>query len=107
MAGTGETSIRSYNFFQDDVIAGTGLYTDAGNILTFVDQDTVKPFTSHSVMLANDAASDIFFRVAPDIGGSPDHGRVKAGEVLVQDFRRLKSIYLKGTAGAAYRFWAW
>jgi len=105
MAGTGETSIRSYNYFVDSTIQGAGTYTD--NVLVFEDLDTTNPFTSHSIMLANDAGSDIYFRVAPDTGGLPDHGRVKAGESLVQDFRRLKAIYLKGTPGAAFRFWAW
>lgn len=105
MAGTGDSSIRSYNFYADTVIGGTGLYTDAANILPFIDTDSGVKFMSHSIQLVNDSASDIFFRVAE--GGGADHGRVKAGESMTQDFRRLRAIYLKGTAGAAYRFWAW
>lgn len=107
MSGTGPTSVRSYNFFADQTIGGTGLYTDAANILPFVDDDSGLQFTSHTIQLANDSASDIFFRVLADPGGGADHGRIKAGEVLTQDFRRIKAIYLKGTPGAAYRFWAW
>ena len=107
MSGTGDTSVRSYNFFKSSTIAGAGAYTDAGNILPFVDDDSGIIFTSHTIQLINDAGSSIFFRVAADTGGLPDHGEVKAGEALTQDFRRLKEIYLKGTPGAAYRFWAW
>jgi len=105
MAGTGETSIRSYNYFVDTTIQGAGAYAD--NELVFEDLDTSNPFTSHSIMLANDAGSDIYFRIAADPGGGADHGRIKTGEVLTQDFRRLKAIWLKGTPGAAFRFWAW
>ena len=107
MSGTGDTSVRSYNFFQASTIGGAGLYTDAANSLPFVDDDSGIVFTSHTIQIVNDAGSSIFFRVAPDIGGSPDHGEVKAGEALTQDFRRIKGIFLKGTPGAAYRFWAW
>ena len=107
MAGTGSTSIRSYNFFQSSTIGGTGLYTDAVNALPFVDDDSGVIFTSHTIQLINDSANSIFFRVAPDPGAGPDHGEVKPGEALTQDFRRLKQLFVRGTAGDAYRFWAW
>jgi len=105
MPGTGNTSIRSWNFFADATIAGAGAYTDTP--LLFIDDDSGIQFTSHTIQLVNDGGSDIFFRVVDPALGAADHGRIKAGESLTQDFRRLKNIWLRGTPGTAFRFWAW
>lgn len=105
MAGTKETSIRSYNFFADGTIAGTGAYAE--NVLVFVDVDDQTPFRSHTLIFSNDGGTDMTFRFTPDPGGGAPHGRIAAGETLQMDFRREQRIYLAGAPGLAYRFWAW
>jgi hypothetical protein len=109
MAGTGNTSIRSYNFFATGAIAGAGavgLYAE--NLLEFVDLDDGTPFTPHSIMIVNDGAADINFRFAADPGGGASHGAVKTTEPLQLDFKRSRRLYLSGTvAGSGYRVWAW
>lgn len=99
--GTKQTSVRSYSFYLGAAILGAGTYADNKNSL--VDADGTN-FTSHSIQLINDAASDIFF----SFDGTNDHGRVKTGDPpLQQNFRREKTIWLRGTAGAAFRLSAW
>lgn len=105
MAGTGETSIRSYNYFVDTTIQGGGTYAE--NAHPFVDQESGVIFTSHSFQFANDSAADVFFRIVDPASGVTDHGRIAGGEVLSQDFRRMKAIWFRGTPGSAFRFWAW
>jgi len=105
MAGTGVSSVRSYNYYADTVLAGAGTYVD--NEHQLLNQDDGKPFMSHSFQLVNDGATDLFFRIEEPGVGLPDHGRLKAGESITQDFRRLRSMWLRGTPGAAFRFWAW
>ena len=106
MAGTNETSIRSYNFFLDTTIAGAGTYAE--NEHDFVDLDTgITHFLSHTLIFSNDGGTDLFFRFQdPSIGGA-DHGRVGAGETLQMDFKRVRRIWFRGTPGLAFRFWAW
>jgi len=109
MAGTQETSIRSYNFFVAGPITGagvTGLYAE--NVHEFVDVDDGTPFQSHSIIIANDGAADIAFRFTADPGGGGPHGVVKPTEQLPLEFNRGRRIYLSGTvAGSAFRLWAW
>ena len=64
MSGTNETSVRSYTFFVDGTIGGTGSYAD--NQLDFVDADDGTPFVSHSVVFANDGATDLLFRFSEE-----------------------------------------
>jgi len=104
MAGTGNTSIRSYNFFADATIANGGF---AANEFIFIDADDGTPFTSKTVLIINDALSDMTFRWSPDPGTGAPHGRVAAGEPLSFDFRREKRVYLTGTTGAAFRIFAY
>jgi hypothetical protein len=104
MAGTGDTSIRSYNYFADSTLAGGGTYAE--NEHQFLNQDDGKPFRSHSFQLVNDGATDLFFRIAAP-GAGPAHGRLKTGESITQDFRRLTALWLQGTGGSAFRLWAW
>lgn len=106
MAGTKETSIRSYNFYVDTTIGGaTGAYAE--NVLEFVDIDEGVPFISHTLIFSNDGATDLLFRFAADPGGGGPHGRVRAGETLQMDFKRVRRVYLSGAPGLPYRFWSW
>ncbi len=59
MAGTGDTSIKSYRFFLDITLAAGG-YTS--NAYEFVDDDSGDPFTSHTIQVSNDGGSDLLFR---------------------------------------------
>jgi len=104
MAGTGNTSIRSYNFAADTVIVVGGF---AANEFVFVDVDDGTPFTSKTVMIINDAGTDLTFRFSPDPGTGVPHGRVAANEPMTFDFRREKRVYITGTTGAAFRIFAY
>ena len=101
MAGTGNTSIRSYNFFLDGTIAASGLYTD--NFHAFVDTGSGVIFQSQTIMLLNDSANDIWF----SFDGVNDHGRVVTSEKFTQDFRRERQIWFRGTGADTFRFWAY
>jgi len=105
MAGTRESSIRSYNFFVDSTIQGGGTYAE--NKHEFVDVDDDTPFLSHSITIVNDSVNDISFRFTADPGGGPAHGLVTQNETLQLDFKRARRIYLSGTAGSEFRLWAW
>jgi len=104
MAGTGKSSIRSYNFFVNSTVQSGGF---PANQHEFVDVDDGTPFLSHSVVIANDSANDIDFRFSPDPGTGASHGQVSNGETLQLDFKRARRIFLSGTAGSAFRLWAW
>lgn len=105
MAGTRETSVRSYNFFVDSTLQGGGTYAE--NQHEFIDVDSQTPFLSHSVLIVNDSGNDITFRFSADPGGGGPHGLIEANETLQLDFKRAKRIFLAGTAGSAFRLWAW
>lgn len=62
MAGTGDTSIKSYRFFLDITLAGGGTYAE--NAHQFIDDDSGDPFRSYTVQFANDGGSDLLFRFA-------------------------------------------
>jgi len=104
MAGPGNTSIRSYNFFVDGTIAAGGY---AANEHVFIDLDDQTEFVSKVVQIINDGGANITFRWTPDPGAGAAHGRVAAAEPLTQDFRRQRRIYLDGTPGTAFRLFAW
>ena len=104
MAGTRETSIRSYNFFAEQTVVAGGFNT---NLLEFIDVDEGHSFLSHTLIFANDGATDLAFRFTPDTGSGVAHGSVKAGETLQMDFQRKRRIYFNGAVGLAFRFWAW
>jgi hypothetical protein len=105
MAGTGNSSVRSYNYFVNGSIQGTGTYAE--NDLAFIDVDDQTPFVSHSILIVNDGATSLSFRFSPDEGGGAAHGIVKTTEQLQLDFKRARRIYLSGTAALAFRLWAW
>lgn len=106
MAGPGNTSIRSYNFFVDSTLQGGGAYGE--NLHEFIDVDDLTPFLSHSILIVNDGAAAIDFRFSAPTGAAPaSHGQVAASEQLQLDFKRARRIYLSGTAGTAFRIWAW
>lgn len=104
MAGTGQTSIRSYNFFVDSTIAAGGYATNQHD---FIDADDQTPFLSHSILIVNDSSNPITFRFTADSGGGAPHGIVAASEQLQLDFKRARRIYLTGTTADAFRVWAW
>lgn len=106
MAGPGNTSIRSYNYFFDGTITPTTY--DPAAPLEFIDNNTdpdlQTPFVSHSIMVSNDGGGDLFF----SFDGVNDHGRVALNEALQQDFRRVRRIWLRAaTAPVPARLWAW
>lgn len=101
MAGTGKTSVRSYNFFLDTTIQAPGTY--AANEHEFLDTASSMNFVSQALLFANDSANPVYF----SFDGTNDHGRIKAGETLQMDFRKERKIWFRGTAGDAIRFWAW
>ena len=102
MAGTRTTSICSYNFWRDSVLAGGGGYVDNGPY-AFVDQVNATPFLSGAMHFVNDGATDLFW----SFDGVNDMGRVAAGQQLPQLLRRERRIWFRGAAGLAYRFWAY
>jgi len=104
MAGTKNTSIRSYNFFSNLTLASGGYNA---NEYEFIDLDDGTPFLSQSILIINDGGSDLNFRFTPDPGGGASHGLVKTTESLQLDFKRATRIYLSGTAALAVRLWAW
>ena len=102
VGGTGNTSIRTYHFHRDTVVAGVGTYADNGPY-TFIDEIDQTPFLSICIQIVNSGAADMFF----SFDGTNDHGRVLAGQDLTQQFRRERKIWLRGVAGNAYRHWSW
>jgi hypothetical protein len=102
MGGTGNTSIRTYHFHRDTTLAGGGGYVDNGPY-NFIDEIDQTPFLSICIQIINGGAAEMFF----SFDGVNDHGRVVAGQDLTQQFRREKRIWLRGTAGNAYRLWSW
>jgi hypothetical protein len=104
MAGTGNTSIRSYNFFVGATVV-TGGY--AANEHIFIDADDGTNFTSKTVIFFNDSGNTIDIRFSPDPGGGAPHMRALANEPVTLDFKRAKRIYLSGANGSAFRIHAY
>ncbi len=102
MAGTGETSIKSYNFFLDTTVQAAGTY--AANEHDFVDDPSGVIFTSHTIQILNDSLTDDMFF---SFDGVTDHGHVLIAEKFTQDFRRAKKIWFRGTTGESFRFHAY
>ena len=103
MAGTGNTSVRSYNFFSDTALVAGGYNANARE---FIDLDDGTPFLSQTVMIANDGASDLDYRFAADPGGGAKHGVVLAGETITLEHKRARRLFLNGAAALAVRVWA-
>jgi len=104
MAGTRNTSIRSYHLYMEGLTPSSNVFADAE--IDFVDMIDQTPFVSQGVILINDnaaAGADILF----SFDGTNVHGRAKAGDVITFDFRRERVIYLKSSAASSFRLWAW
>ena len=104
MAGTFDTSVRSYRFYARNDPQITANFADCK--LVFIDRGDGKTnFLSQGVIIANDhAANEIQFSF---------DGVTVEGDLLPQEsmnfftFRR-KVIYLRGSAAnEPYRVWAW
>jgi hypothetical protein len=102
MAGTGNTSVRSYSFFVETTVQGAGTYAE--NVLEFVDDVDGTPFLSQSILIENDGATALSFRVTADPGTAVAHGVVLAGEKIHMDYRRERRIYFAGAPALAFRF---
>jgi len=104
MAGTFDTSIRSYRFYTRSSPALTTNFADCK--LEFIDDGDGKTnFVSQGLIVAND-------HVVNEIQFSFD-GVTVEGDLLPQESMnfhsiRRKVIYLRGAAGAEpYRVWSW
>jgi hypothetical protein len=101
MAGTRNTSVRTYNLFLDLTI--TNAVYDLPNPYEFVDPDGT-PFLSTAILFAADSGGDVYF----SFDGVNDHGRVVLNETLQMDHRRERRVWFrKRTDNATMRFWAW
>jgi hypothetical protein len=106
MAGTRNTSIKSYDFYRDSTLGASAVTTTFIDVRhEFVDDLDGGAFLSYAVMVANDhATSDIFF----SWDGVNVHGRVTPGTNASFENKRKRKIYLRGAAGGeGYRLWAW
>lgn len=102
MSGTGDTSVRSYNFFVDRTIANVAYVVGSPDV--FIDTTSGINFTSHTIMFSSDGGGTLFF----SFDGANDHGKILINEALQQDFRRVKQIWFrKDTADVPLRFWSW
>ena len=103
MPGTGNTSIKSYNFFLDSSIQGAGGYAENGPH-DFVDTKLGIIFTSQTLIFSSDSTvAQMWF----SFDGVNDHGMIDKGETLQMDFRRSRRIWFRGTPGVPFRFWAY
>jgi len=94
MAGTGETSIKSYRFFLDQGLAGGGTYLE--NVFEFLDDDDGRLFTSHTLQWANDGGSDLLFRFSEPYVVLP----ISAVVFGPKGFFQVGEPVLGGTSGA-------
>jgi hypothetical protein len=99
MAGTGDTSIKSYDFYN----AGTAGAAFA--LQSFLDTTTGVNFISTGIIIVNDGAGNL--QISFD--GTTVHGLIQPAEVITFDWRRKKGIYLRGIGGSTpnWRLWAW
>lgn len=100
MAGTGSTSIRSYNFFVSSTVAAGGFNANQHD---FIDVDDGTNFTSKVVIIRNDSGNTLNVRFSSDPGTGTPHLSLLANEEISLDFRREKRIFLDGTGGSAFR----
>ena len=104
MAGTGNSSVRSYTFFDATALVAGGFNA---NPREFVDADDGTQFLSNVIMIANDGATDLEYRFSEDPGTGAPHGVVLSGEILTLEHKRERRIFLSGLAALAVRVWAW
>lgn len=104
MAGTGNSSVRSYQLYAEGLTPNTNVFADAQ--INFLDEGDGTPFRSQGIIIKNDNAgggADILF----SFDGTTVHGRAKAGDMITFDFRRETMVFLKSSSNSSYRFWAW
>ena len=101
MAGTGNTSVRSYTLYSTAAVTADFIGTE----ILFVDDMDNTPFLSTGIMFINDGTGDYEF----SFDGKSVHGRVNANDVLTFDFMKHRKVYLRGIAAAipTFRMWAW
>ena len=93
----------------EPVVGGTsgaeGTIIRVGDGFLHVEPVTGGPF------VAGETLTGLKTRVTAEVNGAPvaaaAHGRVAAGEVLTQDFRREQRVFFSGAAALAIRFWAY
>lgn len=87
------------------VSGAEGVITRVEETFIHVDEVTGGPF------VAGETLTGLKTRVTAEVSGAPvaatAHGRVAAGEVLTQDFRREQRVFFSGAAALAIRFWAY
>ena len=104
MAGTHDTSVRSYRFYARNDPALTTDFADCK--LVFIDKvDGKTNFVSQGLIIANDDnAAEIQF----SFDGVTVEGDLLAQESMNFFSMRRKVVYLRGAAGnEEYRVWAW
>lgn len=104
MAGTRNTSIRSYTLYREGNTPMTDIFADLE--IDFIDQMDETPFISQGIILVNDnggGGADITF----SYDGTTIHGRAKAGDILSFDYKRETKIFLKSVAISPFRLWCW
>jgi hypothetical protein len=109
MAGTHDTSVRSYRYYTRTTPAGAGpaLTTDFKDCkLVFIDKEDGKTnFISQGIIISNDSLGN---EIQFSFDGITVEGDLMAQETMNFFSLRRKVIYLKGQAGAEpYRLWAW
>jgi hypothetical protein len=99
MPGTGDTSVRSYDFYTAGTAGAAFVFEE------FVDPTVPSAFISTGIIVVNDGAGDM--QISFD--GTTIHGLIKASEVITFDWRRKKGIYIRGIGGSTpdWRLWAW
>ena len=102
MAGTGNSSIRSYTM-SEATTAAAGAFVE----FPFIDENDSTPFISTGILIANDGAGGLEFSFDPN--GVRLDGEVFANEQISFDFRKVRTIWVrgKGAATPAFRLWIW
>lgn len=112
MAGTFDTSVRSYRFYARDPASGgsgpalTANFSDCKLVL--IDKgDGQTNFTSQGLIIANDDGAANEMQVSFD--GVTVEGDLMAQESMNFFSIRRKVVYLRATGGGPlpYRVWAW
>lgn len=100
MAGTRNTSMRSYDLYSSGTL--TANFSDT--FIEFADDGDGTKFLSTGMIFICDGTGDLQF----SYDGVRVDGYVAAGEQITFDFKKKRQVYLRG-AGATpdYRFWAW
>jgi len=102
MAGTRNTSVRSYDLYVESTVVDN---TFASTQIDFIDMTDSTPFLSQGIIIAND---DLANYIEFSFDGTTVAGKALAGNIITFDFRRARKIYLRSAAGGeAFRVFAW